>query len=182
MLFQVNPCAVVCVEAPVTVGDGELLCATIGETRAVAVGLGLGFTEGVGEGFGEGVARGVGVGRANAAAPERSLEFRLPERSAETNLFELVLPRLCESAGGGAGPASLRATSRPVEVELPEREPGMVKTTSSLLPRCSTRAVAPGCSRKDTTVSLAPRCTLTSPNARPRTASGRGTSAAGIRT
>jgi hypothetical protein len=180
MLFQVNPCAVVCGEAAVAVGDGELrCCATTGETLGVAVGLGLGFAEGVGEGFGDGVARGVSVGRADA---DRSLEFRLVGRSAEPTLFEFVLPRRCESEGGGAGPASLRATSRPVDVELPERAPGMVKTTSSLLPRCSTRAVAPGCRRKETTVSFAPRCTLTSPNARPRTASGRGTSAAGILT
>lgn len=182
MLFQVKPWAVVCDEAVVAVGDGELLCcATNGETRGVAVGLGLDLAEGVGEGLGDGVARGVGVARAEAAE-DRSFAFRLPARSAGPNLFEFVFPRRCESAGGGAGPASLRATSRPVDVVLPEREPGMVKTTSSLFPRCSTLAVAPGCIRKETTVSLAPRCTLTSPNARPRTASGRGTSAAGIRT
>ena len=181
MLLQVKPCAVVGDEAVVAVGDGELLCcATNGETRAVAAGLGLGLADGVGEGFGDGVARGVGVARAEAAE-YRSFAFRLPDRSAGLNLFELV-PRRCESAGGGAGPASLRATSRPVDVVTSKRDPGMVKTTSSLFPRCSTRAVAPGCSRKETTVSLAPRCTLTSPNARPRTASGRGTSAAGIRT
>lgn len=182
MLVHVRPSAVVCVEAPVAVGDGELLCcAANGETRVVAVGLALGFADGVGEGFGDGVARGVGVGRANAAT-DRSFEFRLPARSAGADLLKFVVPRRCASAGGGAGPASSRTPPRPVDVELAEREPGIVKTTSSLLPRCSTRAVAPGCSRKETTVSLAPRCTLTSPNARPRTASGRGTSAAGMRT
>lgn len=140
------PCAVVCDEALVGVGDGELLWATTGDILGEAEfdGVELGVADGVGDVRGDGVARGVGVGLADAAA--RSPEFRFPGRSGEPMRaeFEFELPRLCESAGGGAGPGSLRVMFRAVEFEPSERDPGMVNTTSSLLPRCSTRAVAPG--------------------------------------
>ena len=60
------------------------------------------------------------------------------------------------------------------------RPPGTVKTTSSLLPRCSTCAVAPGCSRNETTVLSPAFCAFTSAKPRPRTVSARGTSLWGI--
>ncbi len=60
------------------------------------------------------------------------------------------------------------------------RPPGTVNTTSSLLPRCSTCAVAPGCSRNETTVLSTVFCAFTSANPRPRTVSARGTSLWGI--
>src|SRR5437762_10809062 len=49
-----------------------------------------------------------------------------------------------------------------------------------ILPCCSTCAVAPGCRRNESSVLSPVRCDLTSANPRPRTASARGTSAAGI--
>lgn len=58
--------------------------------------------------------------------------------------------------------------------------PGTVNTTSSRLARCSTWAVVPGCSRKDTTVLSPVFCVFTSVNPRPRVASARGTSDEGI--
>jgi hypothetical protein len=58
--------------------------------------------------------------------------------------------------------------------------PGTVNTTSSRLARCSTWAVVPGCSRKDTTVLSPVFCVFTSVNPRPRVASARGTSEEGI--
>jgi hypothetical protein len=73
-----------------------------------------------------------------------------------------------------------RVVSRPAfDVPLP---PGTVNTTSSRFERCSTCAVAPGWSRKETTVLSPLRCVLTSANPRPRVASARGMSAAGILT
>lgn len=73
-----------------------------------------------------------------------------------------------------------RFVSRPAFVlVLP---PGIVKTTSSRFECCSTCAVAPGCSRKETTVLSPLRWVFTSPKPRPRVASARGTSAAGILT
>lgn len=61
-----------------------------------------------------------------------------------------------------------------------EVAPGSVKTTSNWFECCSTRPVAPGCSRKETTVLSPIRWTFTSANARPRSDSARGISAAGI--
>jgi hypothetical protein len=58
--------------------------------------------------------------------------------------------------------------------------PGTVNTTSSRFARCSTWAVVPGCSRKDTTVLSPVFCVFTSVNPRPRVASARGTSDPGI--
>src|SRR4030095_1969621 len=58
--------------------------------------------------------------------------------------------------------------------------PGTLMTTSSLFERCTTCAVAPGCSRKDTTVLSPLRCAFTSAKPRPRSVSARGTSTAGI--
>ena len=58
--------------------------------------------------------------------------------------------------------------------------PATVNTTSRWFARCSTRADAPGGSRNEITVLSPFRCTLTSANPRPRRASARGTSAAGI--
>jgi hypothetical protein len=164
--LQVVPVAAVGEEA-VAAGDGELL-ATTGEVLAAVAGDGLipGFAEDAGEEFGVGLAD----------------PLRAESAESELDRFEFGLPRRCGSAAGGAGPASLRTTLRLAAADPLDREPGMVKTTSSLLPCCSTRALAPGCNRNETTVSLAPRWTLTSLKARPRTASGRGTSAAGIRT
>ena len=78
-----------------------------------------------------------------------------------------------------SGPGVLRE-SRPVFELTDEFAPGTVKTTSSLFERCSTRAVAPGRSRKETTVLSPLRWAFTSANPRPRRASVRGTSAAGI--
>ena len=73
-----------------------------------------------------------------------------------------------------------RVVSRPAfDVPL---APGTVNTTSSRFERCSTCAVAPGWSRKETTVLSPLRCVLTSAKPRPRVASARGMSAAGILT
>ena len=58
--------------------------------------------------------------------------------------------------------------------------PGTDTTTSNLFARCSTWAVAPGCKRNERIVLLPLFCALTSTKPRPRTASARGTSAAGI--
>lgn len=71
---------------------------------------------------------------------------------------------------------------RPVFDAVDELPPGTVKTTSRRFARCSTRAVEPGCKRNETTVLSPARCVFTSANPRPRTASARGTSAAGILT
>ena len=73
-----------------------------------------------------------------------------------------------------------RVVSRPAFVLV--FPPGIVNTTSSRFERCSTCAVAPGCSRKETTVLSPLRWAFTSPKPRPRVASALGTSAAGIRT
>jgi len=79
-----------------------------------------------------------------------------------------------------SGPDRGRVVSRPVfALVFP---PGTVKTTSSRFERCSTCAVAPGCSRKETTVLSPLRWALTSANPRPRVVSALGTSAAGILT
>lgn len=81
-----------------------------------------------------------------------------------------------------SGPGMLLGNSRPEFDGTDGGAPGTVNTTSSLFERCSTRAVAPGCSRKETTVLSPLRCAFTSANPRPRRASVRGTSAAGILT
>jgi hypothetical protein len=78
-----------------------------------------------------------------------------------------------------SGAAVFRVSRAEFEV-TDEFAPGTVKTTSSLFDRCSTRAVAPGSSRKETSVLSPLRWALTSANPRPRRASVRGTSAAGI--
>jgi len=75
-----------------------------------------------------------------------------------------------------------RGKSRPEFDATGKDAPGTVKTTSSLFERCSTRAVAPGCSRNETTVLSPLRWAFTSAKPRPRRASVRGTSAAGILT
>lgn len=141
------------------------------------------LSEGDGDAFGVGLGFGARVGFAVANNP-RSFGLRaLDELSAfgPTDEFAFLAGCRFQSATGGAGPGSLRAMSR-----LPDDEddfaPGIVKTTSSLFPCGSTRAVAPGCKWKETTVLLPSRCTLTSEKARPRTASARGTSAGGILT
>ena len=61
-----------------------------------------------------------------------------------------------------------------------EPAPATVNTTSSRFERCSTRAVAPGGRRKEMIVLSPLRCTFTSAKPRPRSASARGTSLAGI--
>jgi len=73
-----------------------------------------------------------------------------------------------------------RVVSRPAFVLV--FPPGIVNTTSSRFECCSTCAVAPGCSRKETTVLSPLRWAFTSAKPRPRVASALGTSAAGILT
>jgi len=58
--------------------------------------------------------------------------------------------------------------------------PGTAITTSSRLPFCCTWAVEPGCNRKARVVLVPLLCAVTSAKPRPRTASARGTSDAGI--
>jgi hypothetical protein len=165
-------------------GEGEVFCCTIaGELFATTDGCGeaLALGEGDGEALGEGLGFGVGVGLALAEVP-RLLAFRfvdVPRVFVPNDVFAFLVDWRRESGAGGAGPASLRAIWRFAD-DVAGRVPGIVNTTSSLLPCGSTRAVAPGCKRKETTVLSAARCTLTSEKARPRTASARGTSAGGI--
>lgn len=73
-----------------------------------------------------------------------------------------------------------RGKSRAALARAAEFPPGTVNTTSRRLERCSTCAVAPGWSLNETTVLSPLRCAFTSPNPRPRSASARATSAAGI--
>lgn len=74
------------------------------------------------------------------------------------------------------------ADCRPVLEAPAELPPATVKTTSRWFALCSTRAVEPGCKRNETTVLSPARCVFTSAKPRPRMASARGTSAAGILT
>ena len=78
-----------------------------------------------------------------------------------------------------SGAAFDRAFEPPFDA-LRVRPPGTLNTTSSLFPRCSTCAVAPGCSRNETTVLSPVFCVFTSTKPRPRTVSARGTSLWGI--
>src|SRR5438477_12499049 len=80
-----------------------------------------------------------------------------------------------------SGSAFDRAFEPPFDA-LRVRPPGTLNTTSSLFPRCSTCAVAPGCSRNETTVPSTVFCAFTSAKPRPRTVSARGTSLCGILT
>ncbi len=73
-----------------------------------------------------------------------------------------------------------RGNSRRAFDAIEELAPATVNTTSSRFERCSTRAVVPGWSRNETTVLSPLRCVFTSAKPRPRSASARGTSAAGI--
>jgi hypothetical protein len=73
-----------------------------------------------------------------------------------------------------------RGVSRPAFAAIAELAPATVNTTSSRFACCSTRALAPGGSRKEITVLSPLRCTFTSAKPRPRRASARGTSEAGI--
>ena len=169
-------------------GTGELLV-TIEDFSA-----GVGETFGVGEAFGEGVSAGVGV----AFVIELVDEFVLSAFDLALVLFDDVLPGELSRAGAFLFPVvdgvprlfafALRAESTllgrvksrgrfEAMLGLP---PGTATTTSSLFPRCSTWAVAPGCRRKESTVLSPVRCDFTSENPRPRSASARGTSAAGI--
>lgn len=171
-------------------GAGELLAAI----EDFGAGVGEAFT--VGDAFGEGVAAGVGVafavdpvdefelsgfdlvfvlfGDALAGELSRPAAFLFPEVDGVPRLFvfEFALPR--ESTLPG------RVKSRGRFEAMLGVPPATATTTSSLLPRCSTCAVDPGCSRNESSVLSPVRCDLTSANPRPRTASARGTSAAGI--
>jgi hypothetical protein len=69
---------------------------------------------------------------------------------------------------------------RPAFEAIAAFPPATVNTTSRRLPRCSTRADAPGGRRKEIRVLSPTRCTRTSAKPRPRNASARGTSAPGI--
>jgi hypothetical protein len=112
------------------------------------------------------------------------LEFRLADVFAFFNTLdefeELGLLvrgfRLTGESGFDRG----RVVSRPASVLV--FPPGIVNTTSSRFERCSTCAVAPGCSRKEITVLSPLRWVFTSAKPRPRVASALGMSAAGILT
>jgi len=142
---------------------------------------------GVGDPLASGVAAGVGValGIVGVAAEVALLfEFRFDcagERvfvPAATFLGPLL--RLIDSALRLESSALGRVASRlRLDAKLGD-PPGTVTTTSSLFARCSTWAVAPGCRRNESTVLSPLRWAVTSANPRPRTASARGTSAAGI--
>ena len=168
-------------------GTGELLVAI------EDFGAGVGEAFAVGEAFGEGVTAGVGVafavdpvdefvllgfdpafvlfGDALAGELSRPAAFLFPEVDGVPRLFAFALPR--ESTLPG------RVKSRGRFEAVLGVPPATATTTSSLLPRCSTCAVAPGCRRNESSVLSPVRCDLTSANPRPRTASARGTSAAG---
>ena len=164
---------------------------------ATAEGFGLGVGDavfGLGETFGEGVVNGVGLGFVLDAVDEFvfagfAFVFELADEAfaAELSRGEAFLlfgdegmPRLFAFA---LRPGSLvlgldRSRGRfAATVDEPART---FTTTSSLFPRCSTCAVAPGCSRNESTVLSPTRWDFTSANPLPRTASALGTSAAGI--
>jgi len=98
----------------------------------------------------------------------------LPLRDDEVRLLAVVLD------GRTAPVVSDHEKSRERFGAAVDDPPGAVITTSNLLPRCSTRAAAPGCKRNDRVVPSPLRCAVTSAKPRPRTASARGTSDAGI--
>ena len=153
----------------------------------------------LGDGLAVGVAIGVGLGLAEEldlfAEPELSgalFEFAsvadcfgavlLFEEFLAAGLFELVeglmrllvsVPRIPLMPLGIVSRVRLDAT-----VGVPP--PGTETTTSSLFARCSTWAVTPGCKRNERIVLSPLFCAFTSTKPRPRTASARGTSAAGI--
>ena len=160
-------------------GAGELLAAI----EDFGAGVGEAFT--VGDAFGEGDTVGVGVafavdpvdvfelsgfdlfvlfGDALAGELSRRAAFLFPEVDGVPRLFvfEFALPR--ESTLPG------RVKSRGRFEAILGVPPATATTTSSLLPRCSTCAVDPGCSRNESSVLSPVRCDLTSANPRPRTA------------
>jgi hypothetical protein len=170
------------------VGDDSALAGIFGVGVCAAV-----FT--VGDGFGEG--SGVGGGfdpvfaaRAKAgAALAAALELPLREFAAEPGAAKLELP-LRDFAVADRSPEFLLADDGDTFVRLvfelrldstllgggtprlefeaiEELPPATVNTTSSRFECCSTRAVAPGWRRKDTTVLSPLRCVLTSAKARP---------------
>ena len=158
------------------------------------LGVGVGEAVAVGEAFGDGV--GVRVGVAFVSGAVNEFGFSVLDRvfvlfgvalpgellRAERFVFPVVdgMPRLYAFALRAESTLFGRGKSRERFEATLGVPPGTATTTSSLLPRCSTWAVAPGCNRKESTVLSPTRCDLTSPNPRPRSASARGTSAAGI--
>lgn len=155
--------------------------------------------------FAVGEGRGDGRGVATALDPEFEakvvagavlpVELELPPLRALDELDRSAEFLLANDEGGvealrllafafrfESGPLTDRGRSRPALDALEELPPATVNTTSSRFERCSTRAVAPGWSRKETTVLSPLRCAFTSAKPRPRIASVRGTSAAGILT
>jgi hypothetical protein len=168
---------------------------------AFGAGVGVGSFA-VLEGFGEGLGAGVGVALTLDAAPvllfefefdnpDGVEEFRLPLFLFEfaAGLFELdglfefdggaprlfVLALRFDSASVGLVTSRVR-----FDATAGVPPPGTLTTTSNLFARCSTWAVAPGCRRNESTVLSPARWAFTSAKPRPRTASARGTSAAGI--
>lgn len=168
-------------------GTGELLvaiegfCAGVGEAFAVGEAVGEGVTAGVGVALAvdpvdEFVLSGLDLafvlfGDALPGELSRPAAFLFPEVDGVPRLFAFALPP--ESLPG-------RVKSRGRFEATLGVPPATATTTSSLLPRCSTCAVAPGCRRNESSVLSPVRCDLTSANPRPRAASARGTSAAGI--
>jgi hypothetical protein len=177
--------ATTCVGLPLVTGGAAFLCCAVageildaGDAWAEAGELGKGDGDVFGVGFGFGVAVGFIVGR------PRSFAFRTRDEASmfgPADEFGFLAGCRVRFNPAGAGPALLRAMLRLAGGEE-DFAPGIVKTTSSLFPCGSTRAVAPGCKRNETIVLSPPRCTFTSEKARPRTASARGTSAGGILT
>ena len=175
--------------------DGD----AVATVEAFCAGVALGFADG--EGFGE--ASGVGVAfelvlvegvRLDPDLPALVLaEAKEPERGALELAFRFAGVVEVEPLRllGEVEFVFLLLDLRLAFVSTLGRErfafaaavlpPGTVNTTSSRLARCSTWAVVPGCSRKDTTVLSPVFCVFTSVNPRPRVASARGTSDEGIR-
>ena len=157
-----------------TVGDGLATVAFNGDADAAGSGVGEALVAGVGVAIGAGVA---------AFLFEFGFDCRGAGKLARASFpfgFFGALLRLTVSGFGLESSGFDRVASRVRLDETPGDPPGTVTTTSSLFARCSTCAVAPGCSRNESTVLSPLRCAVTSANPRPRTASARGTSAAGI--
>jgi hypothetical protein len=158
-----------------------------GETVGLAAAFGEGVAFGLAVGAGVGVATGAmmvfGGGLAapsfdpDLSAPFGSEVFDAAFRAVGDGLLTGLAGVLAELDAGFVRAASRLLIFDPTGGT--RAVPGALKTTSSLFERCSTCAVAPGCSRNEITVLSAPRWTLTSANPRPRVASARGTSAAG---
>src|SRR5712692_7051327 len=125
---------------------------------AIGVGVLLGEVVGIGEVFGAGFLP-AGEGR-GVAAEARVLFADVAVESDRDFSLLLTFDSVREARGAS----------------------GVVKTRSNPFDRCSTCALVPGSSWKESTVLSALRCTFTSAKPRPWAASARDTSAAGILT